>query len=109
MISYDKYTVFRTEDLHRAMDARDLDGSAILRALAPHVLPDAVVIRRQDRFAANALDTYADQILALVELSEDHPLVGLMDPSVRDRLLSLADFFRDQAHMSRNEQRKLPD
>lgn len=105
----DKYVAFKAEDFFRALRARDLDGEAIIRALAPHMLDDAVIIRRQDRFAAGAFDTYADQILALVELSEDHPLIDLLPPSTKTSLLRLADFFRDQAHLSRTESsRKLP-
>jgi hypothetical protein len=97
-IHNDKYVVFK-----RSVWDKNFGSSGLAFAV-----DDAIVIRRQDRFAASALDTYADQIQAMVELSEDHG--HPMPSAMRDRMLSLSDFFRDQARMSRESTfRKFPD
>lgn len=107
----DKYVVFPAFEFYNAFDKGTEEGSSILRSLAPHVIEDGVVIRRQDRFAANAFDTYADQIQALVELYNDHHNEeGFpVDQAAMTRLLDIAEFFRDQANLSRRVFRKLPD
>jgi len=63
---------------------------------------DAVVIRRQDKFAPPALDAYANAITMVIEAG------NLALPS-RQRLQSIADYFHDQASKAWTESRKLPD
>jgi hypothetical protein len=63
-------------------------------------LNDAVVIRRQDLFASPCLATYA-QMIALV--AKNHG-----DPEVSKELLTIADYFEDQANLAAAEGFKLP-
>lgn len=102
VIKNDKYVVLRRHDYEGLLEVAGFDEDGV------ETVPDAIVIRRQDRFAANALDTYADQILALTELCEDSAL-EVMSPETIENLEKLSDFFREQAHLSRQEVRKLPD
>ena len=69
----------------------------------PSLVDDAVVIRRQDVFAAPALDAYANSILTAVELlPRDHPAAL--------RLRAVANFFHLQASKSwQTPNRKIPD
>lgn len=63
---------------------------------------DAVVIRKQDVFAAPALDAYSNAITCAVELMPD-------DSPHKERLKDLADFFHQQAVESWIMDRKIPD
>lgn len=84
----DKYVVFKREDW--------------LRNEFPQPLEDAVVIRRQDKFAPPALDCYANAITMVVE-------AGNLHWGARQRLQQIADYFHDQAAKAWTESRKLPD
>lgn len=91
----EKYVIFKYEDFHSWAAEFDQD--------CPEMVRDAVVIRRQDIFAAPALDAYANSILIAAEIlgegSDDYP-----------RLLDTANFFHDQASRSwQTPNRKLPD
>jgi hypothetical protein len=102
----DKYVVIKQDDWRRFLD---LHGGASAMELPP-VVPDAVVMRRQDRFAAGAFDAYADQIISLLDLYEDH-LSEYPIPPERfnpESLRGVADYFRDQAHASRQGTTKAP-
>lgn len=99
----DKYVVLKKEDFDRMLGKLELPGgSSIAEEAQAHLVKDAVVIRRQDRFAASAFDTYSSQILGYLEIAED---MGIYDPELE----ALADFFADQAHLARQGERKLPD
>lgn len=108
----DKYVVFKISDwldqrevINRvsnttnAEDGRVLDGA--LSALDRARLDDAVVIRRQDLFAAPALHTYAAMMAIAVRLSKASP--------ERDRLHEIADYFHEQAVLADDEGRRIPD
>ena len=64
-------------------------------------LKDAVVIRRQDKFASPCLATYAAMI-GLV--ASEHT-----DPKIRADLLDISDYFERQAQLAAEEGFKLPD
>lgn len=67
------------------------------------LVEDAVVIRRQDKFAPPALDAYANAITTVIE-------AGNLALPARQRLQVVADYFHDQAAKSWSEpMRKLPD
>jgi len=91
----DKYIVFKREDFE----------THIYGDPAPpyieYELQDAVVIRRQDKFASPALATYA-ACIAMVAM--EHP-----DPQTKAELLAISDYFEDQAKLAADEGFKLPD
>lgn len=66
------------------------------------LVEDAVVIRRQDKFAPPALDAYANAITMVIE-------AGNLALPARQRLQQIADYFHDQAAKAWGESRKLPD
>lgn len=105
----DKYVVFDREKfavwLANAGSGIDLTG---LREI-----PDAVVIRRQDVFAAPTLFAYANSIRTATEIMEMcRAEVGAdrsqLDP-VADRLNSIADYFVTQAERAAKSASKVPD
>ena len=65
-------------------------------------LKDAVVIRRQDYFAAPALNAYAQCIAISARLIQD-------DLVRQGELLQIADYFHQQAELAAEEGWKLPD
>lgn len=73
-----------------------------------YALDDAVVIRRQDVFAAPALEAYANAIQCLIEAIDLVPYDADLDKS-KQSLRDIADYFHDQADRSYMIQRKLPD
>jgi len=94
MPSDDKYVVFKMTDQILVTDG-------YITFLTSAALPDAVVIRRQDKFASPALATYAAMI-GLV--ASEHP-----DPRVKVELLAISDYFEHQAQLAADEGYKLPD
>lgn len=121
-MDHDKYIVFKRTAFYEMMGELALppfDGPAGQRAgedweCAPMAesittkaeaaaLPDAVVIRRQDIFAAPALHTYYNSIgVALSVLPGTN--------GVHKRLQEVADFFHEQATLADSTDfRKLPD
>lgn len=90
----EKYVVFKRDDVIKVTD-----GYVTFSTEAE--LPDAVVIRRQDLFAAPALDTYASMIAMVAG--------NVSDPEVGKELLAIADYFEDQAQLAAAEGYKLPD
>jgi hypothetical protein len=117
-VTNDKYVVFKREELFEMMGQFLPLGAADCAPIAAKMIEsvdqarirDAVVIRRQDRFAANAFETYADQILSMVEMASSYTGLGFsVDSETLAGLSALADFFKDQAELSRRTQRKLPD
>jgi len=89
----DKYITFKRDDLISVTD-----GYVTFKK--SDELPDAVVIRRQDKFASPALATYASCIaITAAELPEPQ----------RSSLLQVSDYFEGQARLAADEGHKLPD
>lgn len=94
-----KYVVFKRDEFEEWSDGR--------YDFLPGRVCDAVVIRRQDMFAASALDTYADSIsvaISVMRLCRD----GEVGEQVK-RLQGIADYFREQAYAARDTFTKIPD
>jgi hypothetical protein len=64
-------------------------------------IPDAVVIRRQDKFASPCLATYASMIALVAQ--------NISDADQGKELMAIADYFEDQAQLAAAEGYKLPD
>jgi hypothetical protein len=111
----EKYVVFKREDIKSLVDEiRESDGQDADIAVDAWRLDDAVVIRKRDVFAPPALDTYANSILAAVEVLRDTNKTGDdgVTPEVFGvirRLQGIADYFYDQAREAWDTDRKLPD
>lgn len=102
----DKYVVFKKEEWDCFWDP-NYEQPKDVNFRAPEALSDAVVLRLQDQFAAGALSSYADQVLAFLDLAEHW---GADVPGdVADRLLEIADHFRGLAEAARDYTNKLPD
>lgn len=93
-IDPDKYLVFKREDLEELLNPGEVG------ILLSHSIPDAVVIRRQDRFASPCLLTYAAMISMV---AENHPITN-----VQMELLAIADYFHHQGVLAGEEGYKLP-
>lgn len=78
-----------------------------LNVLASEQIEDAVVIRKQDVFAAPALDAYANAIAVAIEVLSSHNR-GNNNPMV-ESLKAIADYFHSAASASWEMDRKIPD
>lgn len=109
-----KYLVWKREEMEKWMSERATEG-------LPSPVLDAVVIRRQDVFAAPAFDAYANAMLCVIEAlgkakrgteirdpKPDRPIDFTAD-EVCKRLLEISDYFHMQANLSYDCERKLPD
>ena len=114
-----KYLVFKRQDFYEMMGqlglppfvvdgkqvGQDWDAAPFAQAInelaEATALPDAVVIRRQDKFASPCLLTYAAMIGMV---GTEHP-----EPKVRADLLDIADYFQRQGELAGDEAFKLPD
>lgn len=90
----DKYIVFRRSVL---VDTIDPEYFSQMEAIA---VPDAVVIRRQDKFASPCLLTYA----AMMQMVGDQ----IDNREMREELLAIADYFHRQGVLAGEEGWKLP-
>lgn len=103
----EKYVTFNRQDLMEwlgemsTLDWRDRPPSLFVDDVNTLAIHDAVVIRRQDKFASPCLLTYASMIGMV---GENHP-----DPKVRAELLDIADYFQRQGELAGEEAYKLPD
>ena len=97
----EKYVTFNRQALLEFLGTIPAYQEMIIDAVHRLTLGDAVVIRRQDKFASPCLATYAAMI-GLVAM--EHP-----DPSVKTDLLNIADYFEGQAKLAAEEGYKLPD
>ena len=88
-----KYVTFKREDVLLVSDG-------YMSFPASKELVDAVVIRRQDKFACPALLTYANMIEIV---AKNHP-----DPMIRYELQKIADYFHEQGVLAGEEGYKLP-
>lgn len=96
-----KYVVFNREEFYQLVKNFGVDlGERMSILLAETELPDAVVIRRQDKFASPCLLTYAATI-AIV--AEDWP-----DPARKADLVAIADYFHEMGVLAGDEGFKLP-
>ena len=73
----------------------------------PPPLPDAVVIRLQDIFAAPALFTYANSIQTVIELLDQWG-TDISLPTY-DHLTEIRDYFFERATTAQASYKKLPD
>jgi hypothetical protein len=94
MPDYDKYVTFRRDALIAVTD-----GYVTFKT--DDEIPDAVVIRRQDKFASPALATYSAMIAVAISLIDDD--------EARLGLTRVADYFEDQAKLAAEEGWKIPD
>jgi hypothetical protein len=97
----DKYVTFKRDDFFALLDLAEVGDEKLYKDLSQIALDDAVVIRRQDKFASPCLLTYAAMI-AMV--GDHHP-----EPKVRADLLDIADYFQRQGELAGEEAWKLPD
>lgn len=103
----DKYITFRRHDLVEwlgemsTLDWRERSPDILLSDALSLSLPDAVVIRRQDKFASPCLLTYAAMIGMV---GKEHP-----DAAIQRNLLHIADYFQRQGEVAGDEGWKLPD
>ena len=81
----DKYVTFKRADLLSVTDG-------YVTFPTNTELLDAVVIRRQDKFASPCLATYASMISMV---AANHS-----DPQVKEELMRVADYFEDQAKLA---------
>lgn len=107
-----KYVVFKRNELFEMLgqflpehgDCAPV-AQRMTEAVDEALLDDAVVIRRQDVFAPPALDAYANAIMCAVEIFKaDGGPIGRAD-----QLEKIAQYFHEQATMSWDTNRKLPD
>ena len=97
----EKYITFNRQDFLEFVGMLPSHQEMIYDAVEHLALHDAVVIRRQDKFASPALATYA---ACIAMVASEHP-----DPKVRAELLSVSDYFEQQAQLAAEEGFKLPD
>lgn len=105
-----KYIVFKADEFVAAcQDLRErTDYPADQILLNCRNLEDAVVIRRQDVFAPPALDGYANSITVALEMAR--AVEGGSEPSpLARRLQETATYFHEQAALSWDTHRKVPD
>jgi hypothetical protein len=112
--SDEKYIVIKREEFERLLDRHDPSDyghqmrSTVNDLLAKRI-PDAVVIRMRDVFAAPGLEAYAGVVQTAIEICKFQGFVHLGGTPVK-RLQSIADYFHDRAHQARLVQTKrVPD
>lgn len=103
-----KYVVFKKDEWDEAM------ASYLKRQQAqgypvplPDEVEDAVVMRRQDVFAAPAFRVYANSMAAAMVVAAKLVAPGLHLQS--ETLSQIARYFQEQAELSELENRKVPD
>lgn len=97
----EKYAVIKVEDFDRIL-RQFAAGKGELALLGEVLVRDAVVIRRQDVFAAPALHAYASAMAVAITLMPEGP--------DRRRLIEVADYFHHEATLAEQADfRKLPD
>lgn len=97
-----KYVVFKRDDFERLITS---GASPLSYQLAE--LPDAVIIRQQDIFAASAFYAYANHLRGVVEVMKE---VGFEDYQWEEHLHELADYFMNMGDKASSmESRKVPD
>ena len=97
----DKYLVFKRNELLELLASLPAHQEMAFTGAERLSLKDAVVIRRQDKFASPCLLTYAAMIGMV---GNEHP-----EPKIRAELLDIADYFQRQGELAGDEGFKLPD
>jgi hypothetical protein len=97
-----KYVVFKRDEWEQWKQERVSD----IGTTNPDEVEDAVVIRRQDVFAPPALDAYANAINVALELPSERSIAGIEQAK---KLRDIADYFHEQAKLSWDTHRKVPD
>lgn len=106
MLSDEKYVVFKRAEFENWVKNLAA-GEPADKLVAASALGDAVVIRKQDVFAAPGLYAYANVIQTGLDLFF---MAGIHDPEMADRLEVIRDYFADQALDAGNHPRKkVPD
>jgi hypothetical protein len=106
-----KYRVLKTEEWEKYREdvSISMDPDYIMPD-DPPFLDDCVVIRRQDVFAAPALDAYANAITVAISVMEASYGPEDIQPNNIQSLRNLADFFHEEAEKAWHENgKKLPD
>jgi len=91
-----KYITFRRDELFDLLAQFGMKGD-----LTAMEIDDAVVIRRQDIFAAPALFAYAHSIAIAAKVAENTML--------HDQLIRVSDYLHQQAELAGEEGHKFPD
>lgn len=97
-LRYDKYIVYKRETFERLL--HNTANSHLINQFYEHDIKDAVVIRRQDKFASPCLLTYASMITMV---AQNHPV-----KEIREELQIIADYFHVQGMQAGEEGFKLP-
>lgn len=118
LVNPEKYVVFKREQFYNLMGelalppysdgvetvGQDLDCAVLVEDILNRVrqteLKDAVVIRRQDKFASPCLLTYA---LMIQMVADHHP-----ELIAKEELSAIADYFHEQGVLAGEEGYKLP-
>lgn len=100
-----KYVVFKRSDWEDWVDKEMRE--TVFAYMIPPPVDDAVVIRRQDVFAPPQFDGYANGITVATEAMRKDK--GGYDTTLIARLQRIADYFHEQARLSWDTDRKLPD
>lgn len=91
-----KYVVFKAEEWD------GLNMGQITALPLPEEVPDAIVLRKQDVFAYQALMGYAGAVQTAIE-------VGVFDHDTINQLGEVRDYFADEAQSALVSSHKLPD
>jgi hypothetical protein len=109
IIHDDKYVVFKRDEFEQwlgtvASPTHPTDPDEYERAASALVVDDAVVIRRQDIFAAPMLECYAASISVAADVIQQRG-----DEVGTKGLRKIADYFQRQADEARDTTSKVPD
>ena len=103
-----KYVVFKTAEwegeMQKYLQTQKARGYSVP---LPDEVEDAVVMRRQDVFAAPAFRVYANSMAASMVVAAKLVAPGLHLKS--ETLSQIARYFEEQAELSESENRKVPD
>ena len=104
----EKYIVLKTEDFeeYRRLEAQNTGVNVKPGWLTQKRIMDAVVIRKQDLFAAAALHTYASSISIAISIIEQRDPEGW---HLVNRLRDIADYFHEAAVEAEETGHKVPD
>lgn len=103
-----KYVVFKKSDWDREMKKYLQDQQRRGYSVPlPNEVEDAVVMRRQDVFAAPAFRVYANSMAASMVVAAKLVAPGLHLES--ETISKIARYFEEQAELSESEDRKVPD
>lgn len=108
MYENEKYVVFKRDEWEEAMnDHLQKEKSRGYPVPIPEEVEDAVVMRRQDIFAAPAFRLYAATIASSLVVAAKIVAPGMVISNTK--LEDTAKYFDEQAELSEQEERKVPD